>query len=72
MEICYFVIKLSPLSDPSTQIFFYLCRLSLFWGVLIWKRKAEEALIASGLPYTVRKSTKLQVKLFNTEIAGSS
>lgn len=26
---------------------------SLFWGVLIWKRKAEEALIASGLPFTV-------------------
>lgn len=25
----------------------------MFWGVLIWKRKAEEALIASGLPYTV-------------------
>jgi len=29
---------------------------SLFWGVLIWKRKAEKALINSGLPYTV--STK--------------
>ncbi|KAL5562585.1 hypothetical protein UlMin_032332 [Ulmus minor] len=27
--------------------------LNLFWGVLIWKRKAEEALIASGLPYTI-------------------
>lgn len=26
----------------------------MFWGVLIWKRKAEEALLASGLPYTVR------------------
>ena len=26
---------------------------SLFWGVLCWKRKAEEALLASGLPYTV-------------------
>ena len=25
----------------------------MFWGVLIWKRKAEEALIASGIPYTV-------------------
>ena len=25
----------------------------MFWGVLLWKRKAEEALIASGLPYTV-------------------
>ncbi|KAL0334775.1 UNVERIFIED_CONTAM: protein, chloroplastic [Sesamum radiatum] len=26
--------------------------LNLFWGVLCWKRKAEEALLASGLPYT--------------------
>ncbi|KAK9165616.1 hypothetical protein Scep_000807 [Stephania cephalantha] len=26
---------------------------SLFWGVLLWKRKAEEALIKSGLPYTI-------------------
>ncbi|KAK4401580.1 protein, chloroplastic [Sesamum angolense] len=27
--------------------------LNLFWGVLCWKRKAEEALLASGLPYTI-------------------
>ncbi|KAK8921845.1 hypothetical protein KSP39_PZI020177 [Platanthera zijinensis] len=27
--------------------------LNLFWGVLIWKRKAEEHLIASGIPYTI-------------------
>ncbi|KAI8532930.1 hypothetical protein RHMOL_Rhmol11G0256400 [Rhododendron molle] len=27
--------------------------LNLFWGVLIWKRKAEEALLASGLPYSI-------------------
>lgn len=27
--------------------------LNLFWGVLYWKRKAEEALISSGLPYTI-------------------
>ncbi|KAL0365474.1 UNVERIFIED_CONTAM: protein, chloroplastic [Sesamum angustifolium] len=27
--------------------------LNLFWGVLCWKRKAEEALFASGLPYTI-------------------
>ncbi|XP_010999474.1 PREDICTED: protein TIC 62, chloroplastic isoform X2 [Populus euphratica] len=27
--------------------------LNLFWGVLIWKRKAEEALITSGVPYTI-------------------
>ncbi|XP_020530302.1 protein TIC 62, chloroplastic isoform X2 [Amborella trichopoda] len=26
---------------------------TLFWGVLIWKRKAEEALMASGLPFTI-------------------
>lgn len=39
------------------DFFFFFFRLlckSLFWGVLIWKRKAEEALLASGLPYTVR------------------
>ncbi|XP_010507301.1 PREDICTED: protein TIC 62, chloroplastic-like [Camelina sativa] len=27
--------------------------LNLFWGVLCWKRKAEEALIESGLNYTI-------------------
>ncbi|XP_010521452.1 PREDICTED: protein TIC 62, chloroplastic isoform X2 [Tarenaya hassleriana] len=27
--------------------------LNLFWGVLCWKRRAEEALIASGVPYTI-------------------
>ncbi|KAI3753238.1 hypothetical protein L2E82_25284 [Cichorium intybus] len=27
--------------------------LNLFWGVLCWKRKAEEALLASGIPYTI-------------------
>ncbi|CAL9221400.1 unnamed protein product [Arabidopsis halleri] len=27
--------------------------LNLFWGVLCWKRKAEEALIASGLNYAI-------------------
>lgn len=27
--------------------------LNLFWGVLIWKRKAEKHLIASGIPYTI-------------------
>ncbi|KVI10780.1 NAD(P)-binding domain-containing protein [Cynara cardunculus var. scolymus] len=26
---------------------------NLFWGVLCWKRKAEEALLASGIPYTI-------------------
>ncbi|XP_071726154.1 protein TIC 62, chloroplastic [Rutidosis leptorrhynchoides] len=27
--------------------------LNLFWGVLCWKRKAEEALLASGIPYAI-------------------
>ncbi|XP_019169465.1 PREDICTED: protein TIC 62, chloroplastic [Ipomoea nil] len=27
--------------------------LNLFWGVLCWKRRAEEALLASGLPHTI-------------------
>ncbi len=27
--------------------------LNLFWGVLLWKRKAEEALEASGMTYTI-------------------
>jgi uncharacterized protein YbjT (DUF2867 family) len=27
--------------------------LNLFWGVLIWKAKAEKALKESGIPYTV-------------------
>ncbi|GAX77662.1 hypothetical protein CEUSTIGMA_g5105.t1 [Chlamydomonas eustigma] len=27
--------------------------LNLFWGVLTWKRKAEEALEMSGMPYTI-------------------
>ncbi len=27
--------------------------LNLFWGVLLWKRRAEEALEASGIPYTI-------------------
>jgi uncharacterized protein YbjT (DUF2867 family) len=25
----------------------------LFWGVLYWKKLAEEALVASGVPYTI-------------------
>ncbi|KAL2652762.1 hypothetical protein R1flu_020890 [Riccia fluitans] len=27
--------------------------LNLFWGVLYWKAKAEEALVASGIPFTI-------------------
>ncbi|KAG1341795.1 protein TIC 62, chloroplastic [Cocos nucifera] len=37
----------------TNKIGFPASILNLFWGVLIWKRKAEEALLASGLPYTV-------------------
>ncbi|XP_008387345.1 protein TIC 62, chloroplastic isoform X2 [Malus domestica] len=37
----------------TNKIGFPAAILNLFWGVLIWKRKAEEALIASGLPYTI-------------------
>ncbi|EOX98544.1 NAD(P)-binding Rossmann-fold superfamily protein isoform 6 [Theobroma cacao] len=36
----------------TNKVGFPAAILNLFWGVLIWKRKAEEALIASGLPYT--------------------
>ncbi|KAF3341986.1 protein TIC 62 [Carex littledalei] len=35
------------------KIGFPAALLNLFWGVLSWKRKAEEELISSGLPYTV-------------------
>ncbi|GAB4853936.1 hypothetical protein Ancab_018145 [Ancistrocladus abbreviatus] len=37
----------------TSKVGFPAAILNLFWGVLIWKRKAEEALIASGLPYTI-------------------
>ncbi|XP_072989693.1 protein TIC 62, chloroplastic isoform X1 [Typha latifolia] len=37
----------------TNKIGFPAAILNLFWGVLIWKRKAEEVLIASGLPYTI-------------------
>ncbi|GMH16243.1 hypothetical protein Nepgr_018084 [Nepenthes gracilis] len=37
----------------TNKIGFPAAILNLFWGVLIWKRKSEEALIASGLPYTI-------------------
>ncbi|XP_020575544.1 protein TIC 62, chloroplastic [Phalaenopsis equestris] len=37
----------------TNKIGFPASFLNLFWGVLIWKRKAEEALIASGIPYTI-------------------
>ncbi|KAK7264328.1 hypothetical protein RJT34_31935 [Clitoria ternatea] len=37
----------------TNKIGFPAAILNLFWGVLIWKRKAEEALLASGIPYTI-------------------
>ncbi|KAK9129970.1 hypothetical protein Sjap_010457 [Stephania japonica] len=37
----------------TNKIGFPAAILNLFWGVLLWKRKAEEALIKSGLPYTI-------------------
>ncbi|XP_071935488.1 protein TIC 62, chloroplastic-like isoform X2 [Coffea arabica] len=37
----------------TNKVGFPAAILNLFWGVLIWKRKAEEALLASGLPYTI-------------------
>ncbi|XP_077233216.1 NAD(P)-binding Rossmann-fold superfamily protein isoform X2 [Tasmannia lanceolata] len=37
----------------TNKIGFPAAILNLFWGVLIWKRKAEEALISSGIPYTI-------------------
>ncbi|GAB2218949.1 hypothetical protein Drorol1_Dr00006573 [Drosera rotundifolia] len=37
----------------TNKVGFPAAILNLFWGVLIWKRKAEVALISSGLPYTI-------------------
>ncbi|GFQ03822.1 protein tic 62 chloroplastic [Phtheirospermum japonicum] len=37
----------------TNKVGFPAAILNLFWGVLLWKRKAEEALLASGLPYTI-------------------
>ncbi|XP_059296954.1 protein TIC 62, chloroplastic isoform X1 [Lycium ferocissimum] len=37
----------------TNKVGFPAAILNLFWGVLIWKRQAEEALLASGLPYTI-------------------
>ncbi|XP_062181632.1 protein TIC 62, chloroplastic isoform X2 [Phragmites australis] len=37
----------------TNKIGFPAFLLNLFWGVLCWKRRAEEALIASGIPYTI-------------------
>lgn len=37
----------------TNKVGFPAAILNLFWGVLIWKRKAEEVLLASGIPYTI-------------------
>ncbi|KAL5225463.1 hypothetical protein ABZP36_012102 [Zizania latifolia] len=37
----------------TNRIGFPAFLLNLFWGVLCWKRRAEEALIGSGLSYTI-------------------
>lgn len=38
----------------------------MFWGVLIWKRKAEEVLLASGIPYTV-SSCEFAIEIFDLD-----
>ncbi|CAN6447979.1 unnamed protein product [Victoria cruziana] len=37
----------------TNKVGFPAAILNLFWGVLVWKRKAEKALIASGIRYTI-------------------
>lgn len=37
----------------TTRVGFPAALLNLFWGVLYWKKLAEEALVASGVPYTI-------------------
>ncbi|CAM0952074.1 unnamed protein product [Alopecurus aequalis] len=37
----------------TTRVGFPAALLNLFWGVLYWKKLAEEALAASGVPYTI-------------------
>ncbi|KAA3485629.1 Protein TIC 62, chloroplastic [Gossypium australe] len=55
--ICSTAVKVNHFilvsSLGTNKVGFPAAILNLFWGVLIWKRKAEEVLIASGLPYTI-------------------
>ncbi|MCO5578619.1 hypothetical protein L7F22_032463 [Adiantum nelumboides] len=49
-EVNHFVL----LTSLGTQkLGFPAAVLNLFWGVLLWKAKAEKALMQSGLPYTI-------------------
>ncbi|KAL8542846.1 hypothetical protein ACS0TY_003654 [Phlomoides rotata] len=49
-KVEYFIL----LTSLGTNKFgFPAAILNLFWGVLCWKRKAEEALLASNLPYAI-------------------
>ena len=35
--------------------------LNLFWGILVWKKQAEEALLASGMQYTIVRPGGMEV-----------
>ncbi|WIA31244.1 hypothetical protein OEZ86_001242 [Tetradesmus obliquus] len=45
--------------------------LNLFWGILFWKKRAEEELQRSGLSYTIVRPGGLKSKLGDGEGAGS-
>ncbi|PNW81287.1 hypothetical protein CHLRE_07g349700v5 [Chlamydomonas reinhardtii] len=45
--------------------------LNLFWGVLFWKKRAEEELQRSGLTYTIVRPGGLKSKLGDGESAGN-
>ncbi|GLC67258.1 hypothetical protein PLESTF_000534300 [Pleodorina starrii] len=45
--------------------------LNLFWGVLFWKKRAEEELQRSGLTYTIVRPGGLKNKLGQGEVAGN-
>ncbi|GIL82890.1 hypothetical protein Vretimale_8390 [Volvox reticuliferus] len=45
--------------------------LNLFWGILFWKKRAEEELQRSGLTYTIVRPGGLKTKLRQGETAGN-
>ncbi|KAG2496346.1 hypothetical protein HYH03_005576 [Edaphochlamys debaryana] len=45
--------------------------LNLFWGVLFWKKRAEEEVQRSGLPYTIVRPGGLKTELRQGESVGS-